>query len=278
MKLALTAIAFGLGLGATGAAAQEIVRFGPFYFEDQPWNRTLHLDGPIEEDAASDFLEAKREMIIIDTLVIDSPGGDLDEARVIADLVFGNAISTRIPEGASCFDACVLVFLAGLDRRAEGDFGVGPALFGTWSDPLAGYERFETRYLAIVDRFQIYDVDLRLVLFAFNPPAVEGEADIYILRAIELWDLNIERSERDYTSEAWTFSLRSPPDLEALLRVQQELDVWCNAGSAVPLAPPACLASSLYARLLHEQGWCYGRRGQSTSQSLWHVCGPDSRR
>lgn len=93
-------------LRATGAQ-----KIDPETYDPEPNAKCDHrFDGPFE---IGDFDKFKRAEITL--LCLNSPGGALVEALKIAELMneYGNAIATKIEQGAICESACALVFMAG---------------------------------------------------------------------------------------------------------------------------------------------------------------------
>ncbi len=60
----------------------------------------------------------------VDTLRLDSPGGLVYPALVLALDVSARGLDTVVPEGAACLSACAFPFLAGRERRVAGVLGV----------------------------------------------------------------------------------------------------------------------------------------------------------
>lgn len=60
----------------------------------------------------------------VDTLRLDSPGGLVYPALVLALDVSARGLDTVVPEGAACLSACAFPFLAGRARRVAGALGV----------------------------------------------------------------------------------------------------------------------------------------------------------
>lgn len=107
------------------AAAQDGVdTFGPFRLvAGQPG--VVVLDGPIEFGTGTEFLRASYATAEPPLkLLLNSDGGSVEDALLIADAVRMMRIETEIPEGSTCQSACVLIFFAGVGRTAIGTLGV----------------------------------------------------------------------------------------------------------------------------------------------------------
>lgn len=57
-------------------------------------------------------------------LILDSPGGNVNAALLVAHEVRERGIMTYVPAGMGCYSACAYVFFAGVSRLAQGDLGV----------------------------------------------------------------------------------------------------------------------------------------------------------
>lgn len=57
-------------------------------------------------------------------VILNSPGGKVYPAMVIAEMIHKHGLSTAVIEGSLCASACSIIFLAGKARLALGDLGV----------------------------------------------------------------------------------------------------------------------------------------------------------
>lgn len=97
--------------------------FGAFSaVEDRPG--VLVLDGSIEGTMPLDFRRALRAHPETKLVLLNSPGGLVDTALVVAHEIRDRGLSTFIPAQAGCYSACVYLYLAGVGRRADGELGV----------------------------------------------------------------------------------------------------------------------------------------------------------
>lgn len=120
-RKAIAAVLITLAPASTYAAPQASV-YGPFSVFSGD-DITLYYSGPVN---VGDFLEMRKALRnhSIQRLVLNSPGGNLQEGLKIASSVFDRGISTYIPAGASCESACSFIWFAGDDRHADGALGV----------------------------------------------------------------------------------------------------------------------------------------------------------
>lgn len=73
-----------------------------------------HLTGSIERGDLEKIKKYnEQEELKWKTICLDSPGGYLNEAILIAKYLIENYIGTRVDSGASCLSACAWVFMAG---------------------------------------------------------------------------------------------------------------------------------------------------------------------
>lgn len=90
-------------------------------------------DGQRFRDTLDDLWDQHWE---IDWLDLNSPGGDVLAATVIADIVHAEWIAVTIPNNATCASACAMIFFAGGPRRIfdTGRLGVHRAALADGSD------------------------------------------------------------------------------------------------------------------------------------------------
>lgn len=69
-------------------------------------------------------------------LIINSDGGDIDEAIKIGRIVRNNNLIVRISDNSSCLSACVLILAGGTKRYVEGKVGIHRPYFSNMEDGL----------------------------------------------------------------------------------------------------------------------------------------------
>lgn len=110
-----------LSFTGLGSASERV--FGPFRWDSiEP--QVIELRGEIDSGAALNFRRALSAAPQANLLRLNSPGGLVTIALLIADDVDQRRMSTIIPPGAECYSACSFIFLAGVDRVAAGRLGV----------------------------------------------------------------------------------------------------------------------------------------------------------
>ncbi len=86
----------------------------------------LHLTGSIEPGSAERVrseLEARGEYVT--TVVLESPGGSVEDALAIGQMIRERGLATEVPAGALCASSCPLAFAAGAERRATAESAIG---------------------------------------------------------------------------------------------------------------------------------------------------------
>jgi len=113
-------LAFSL-VGNPALAATK--KFGPFSFEESDPS-VITLAGEIDLYSALNFRRALHASQKARLLVLDSVGGAVQMALLIADDVNERRLSTFIPKGKGCYSACAFIFMAGVERQVDGELGV----------------------------------------------------------------------------------------------------------------------------------------------------------
>ncbi|ODT68325.1 MAG: hypothetical protein ABS75_21025 [Pelagibacterium sp. SCN 63-23] len=86
----------------------------------------LSLTGTIDPGAAQRFADemaARGEYVA--TVLLDSPGGSVDDALSIGRLIREKELSTEVPDGKLCASSCPLIFASGAERSAGREAAIG---------------------------------------------------------------------------------------------------------------------------------------------------------
>ena len=86
----------------------------------------LTLIGTIDAGSSARFLaeiEARGEYV--STVLLDSPGGSVDDALAIGRLIRERQLSTEVADGGLCASSCPLIFAGGTERIAGRDAAIG---------------------------------------------------------------------------------------------------------------------------------------------------------
>lgn len=107
-------------------------------------NGELRLTGTIDPGAAQRFADeiaARGEYV--STVLLDSPGGSVDDALQIGRLIRERGLSTAVRDGQLCASSCPVILASGTERIAGRDAAIGvhqiyaAALSGTSVDALS---------------------------------------------------------------------------------------------------------------------------------------------
>ena len=118
------------------------------------------------------------------TLVLNSPGGAVDSALVIAQEVRRRGMRTYVPDGMGCYSACAYVFFAGENRIADGELGVHQI-----SQDVADIVMTQMTIGDILDALEEFGVQHQVISYMLRTPP----DDMYVFSRLELGDLGINR-------------------------------------------------------------------------------------
>lgn len=164
----------------------------------------VRLEGRITSRMALVFRRIVTSGEEIRRVVLDSPGGDLYAALLMADDLHRLGAATDIPEGAGCYSACALVFFSGSFRSIGGELGVHRMS--------AGVGDFETAQLVtsdVLEAMQAYGVPTEVALVMLRTPSSE----MYVFSREEVETLSLEGvSAATEYDESLAPSLASAPE------------------------------------------------------------------
>ena len=86
----------------------------------------LGLTGTIDPGSArrfADEIAARGEYV--STVLLDSPGGSVDDALEMGRLILEKGLSTEVSDGGLCASSCPLIFASGMERVAGKDAAIG---------------------------------------------------------------------------------------------------------------------------------------------------------
>lgn len=86
----------------------------------------LRLTGTIDPGSAQRFADeiaARGEYVA--RVVLDSPGGSVDDAIAMGQLIQETGLSTSVPSGLLCASSCPIIFASGKERLAGRDAAIG---------------------------------------------------------------------------------------------------------------------------------------------------------
>jgi hypothetical protein len=153
----------------------------------------LMAKGSIEAGAAERFAaEIAKRGSYVTTVVLNSPGGSLEDALAMGRLIREKGMATQVEAGATCASSCPLVFAGGVERRAGAKAAIGvhqafaavaPATMGSAAG-MANAQRVSARCQKYL---QEMGVDPALWIHAMETPP----ARMYFLSSAELMALRL---------------------------------------------------------------------------------------
>lgn len=156
----------------------------------------LHTIILAEEITAATPLDLKRALQRrpdATTIVLASEGGSLYGALLMATEIHERGLNTHIPADFGCYSSCAFMFLAGANRKANGELGVhqfyGPSDIGTSATQFTVADIMET--------LAAFDVEPGVISAMLRTPPNE----MYVFSEAEIADLSIERSDGARPSE-----------------------------------------------------------------------------
>lgn len=120
------------------------------------------------------------------TLVLNSPGGAVDSALVLAQEVRRRGLKTYVPDGMGCYSACAYIFFAGENRIADGELGVHQI-----SQDVADIVMTQMTIGDILDALDEFGVQHQVISYMLRTPP----EDMYVFSNLELSELGINRGD-----------------------------------------------------------------------------------
>jgi hypothetical protein len=120
------------------------------------------------------------------TLVLNSPGGAVDSALVLAQEVRRRGMRTYVPEGMGCYSACAYIFFAGENRIADGELGVHQI-----SQDVADIVLAQVTIGDILDALDEFGVQHQVISYMLRTPP----DDMYVFSRLEVSELGINRGD-----------------------------------------------------------------------------------
>lgn len=169
----------------TNTQVVENPQFGNFIvFEEFPG--LVGMIGEITPTTPLDFRRLVEETGPPKVLALNSPGGGVSSALLLAYEVHQRGIATYISSESGCYSACSFIFFAGVERAAEGELGVHQI----WaSDP--DLVSAQTTISDILDALNEFEVSDEVVSAMLRTPA----EDMYVFSASELERMKIESGD-----------------------------------------------------------------------------------
>lgn len=190
-NILLAAVLSVLSLSAVPAWA-ETRSFGPFSVDTERME-VIRLDGDIGVADALNFRRALNFAPKAELVVLNSGGGIVSSGLLIADDVFTRRLSTLIPDGSRCYSACSFIFLAGVERQADGELGVHQ-VWNEANDAVSAQLSISD-VLDVLNRFGT-SMDVFTLMFRTPPD------DMHVFTASEIARFGINRRQGDSIPQA----------------------------------------------------------------------------
>ncbi|MBR0558431.1 hypothetical protein J5J10_22270 [Ciceribacter sp. L1K23] len=179
--VALCLMAF-LSEGLISAArAQSAVDYSPFFIlPDLP--DVVVLDGAIGISAPLALRRVLNGHPGVNTVILNSDGGNVQAGLLIAEEVFDRRMSTVILPESRCMSACAYIFFAGSRRLAKGELGV---------HQISGIESVEAAQYGLSDVLEIlakYGVSQKVITQMLRTPP--SEMYVFSEQEVQSWGIN----------------------------------------------------------------------------------------
>lgn len=156
-------------------------QFGVFTLPaDQP--DVIMLNGEVTASLAGNFFQALEVRPDASILVLNSPGGYVDNALRVANEVRRRGMATLIAEGAGCYSACAYIFFAGSPRYVAGELGVHQI-----SAEVEDLVMAQTTLSDVLDALDQFGVEQSIITLMLRTPPDE----MYIFAPAEISELGI---------------------------------------------------------------------------------------
>ena len=110
----------------------------------------------------------------VKTVVINSPGGSLEDAMAMGQLIREKGLQTEVPDGGLCASSCPLIFAGGVQRSASQKAAIGLHQFyaapGSSNDAVAAISSAQATTARISRYLTEMGVDAALWLHAMDTP------------------------------------------------------------------------------------------------------------
>jgi hypothetical protein len=183
LRLLLTAILLLFLCASPSLSAEKV--FGPFSVADAAPN-IIVLNGEIDIGSALNFRRALQAAPNAKLLTLNSPGGTVQMALLIADDVHERGMSTYITKESGCLSACALIFLAGVERQTDGTLGVHQ--ISSDSGDLVSAQLSISDILDVLNRF---GTPIEVMTWMFKTPP--NDMHVFTADEIESYKINRKR-------------------------------------------------------------------------------------
>ncbi|HHY51491.1 MAG TPA: hypothetical protein GYA10_17290 [Alphaproteobacteria bacterium] len=140
------------------------------------------MNGEVTHTLAADFQRALAARPDAKVLVLNSPGGYVDNALQVARVVHEQGMTTVVAKGMGCYSACAYIFFAGPKRYVEGELGVHQI-----SAEVADLVLAQTTLGDVLDALDQFGVQQPIISVMLKTPP----EDMYVFTESEVAELGI---------------------------------------------------------------------------------------
>jgi hypothetical protein len=153
----------------------------------------LMASGTITQGISQNFAaEAERHGEYIKTVVLNSPGGSVSDAMAIGRLIREKKFATEVEAGKYCVSSCPLVFVGGVDRRADEKAVIGVHQVAAMRSAANGSPRDEMSIAQNISaRCQRYLGDMGVNLQVWVHAMETPHDKLFVFKPDELKSLNM---------------------------------------------------------------------------------------
>lgn len=202
--LAVVTIAL-LSVISAGSALAGKKTFGPFIVDDAN-KGVITLNGDIDVNSALSFRRALQAAPDAKLVTLNSPGGNVQMGLLIADDIHQRKLATYIPKGSKCYSACSFVFLAGNERKVDGELGVHQ--ISSDAPDLVGAQLAISDIIEVLNRFGT-SMDVMHVMFKTPPD------DMHVFTSDEIERYRLNRSGDEPSGTATVVEVPAPSGTQA---------------------------------------------------------------
>lgn len=216
--------------------AVALRRFGAFSLpETKPY--AIQLNDEIGNSTARDFEKALAARPDATVLLLNSPGGYVDTALVIATEVRKRGMVTMVPAGSGCYSACAYIYFAGTTRQVDGELGVHQI-----STEVADLVFAQTTLSDILDALYQYGVEQAIISHMLRTPPEE----MYVFTRTEIIE--------------WEINLGGPVQLA---------DIGPDIPVSIPVDPQPTAGGGAYVHLAQFSSRAEAERSLDTAKNRW---------
>lgn len=189
-----------LSLISVGSAVADEKAFGPFIVDDGNPG-VITLKGEIDVNSGLSFRRALQAAPNAKLVTLNSPGGNVQMGLLIADDIHQRKLGTYIPKGSKCFSACSFVFLAGNERKVDGELGVHQ--ISSDAPDLVGAQLAISDIIEVLNRFGT-PIDVMHVMFKTPPD------DMHVFTSEEIERYQLDRAADNPSGTATVVNVPAP--------------------------------------------------------------------